>query len=218
MLCRYPYLVISVVFALSACTSNYSEQPIKPIRSTERLNDIWDNHYRFFIGQPTPTHFSVCHSMSCYKISEVSLDKQDWQEVLALFSKTDSAEEERHSIQQAIARLEILVGKQIGSQHDLARNQIASNRYGQMDCVDEATNTSVYLRMLENADVLRWHTTAFRTSRGIFQGQAPHNTATIIDTQTQTRYAVDSWFYANGKAPIIIQLDKWMSGWEPESN
>ena len=85
-----------------------------------------------------------------------------------------------------------------------------------MDCVDEATNTSVYLRMLENAGVLTWHTTASRMSRGIFQGQAPHNTATMIDTQTQIRYAVDSWFYENGKAPVIINLDKWMSGWEPE--
>ncbi len=218
MLCRYLYLVIAVVFTLSACTSPYSEQPIKPIRSTERLNDIWDNDYRFFIGQPTPKRFSVCHSMSCYKISELSLDKKDWQEVLELFTHTKSAGEERHIIQQAIARLEILIGKQVGSQHDLARNQITSNRYGQLDCVDEATNTSVYLRMLENAGILKWHTAASRTSRGIFRGQAPHNTATIIDTQTQTRYAVDSWFYANGKAPAIIPLDEWMSGWEPESN
>ncbi|MFC6805064.1 hypothetical protein ACFQE2_04865 [Methylophaga thalassica] len=154
--------------------------------------------------------------MSCYKISEASINKQDWQNILTLFANNDSAEDERHAVQQAIASLEFLVGIQISSQHDLARNQIASNRYGQMDCVDEATNTSVYLRMLENAGVLTWHTTASRMSRGIFQGQAPHNTATMIDTQTQIRYAVDSWFYENGKAPVIINLDKWMSGWEPE--
>ena len=213
---RYRTPFITLFLALSACSSPYAEHPIKPIRSSQSLNDIWDNDYRFFIGQPTPDRFSVCHSMSCYKISEASINKQDWQDILTLFANNDSAEDERQAVQQAIANLEHLVGIQIGSQHDLARNQIASNRYGQMDCVDEATNTSVYLRMLENAGVLTWHTTASRMSRGIFQGQAPHNTATMIDTQTQIRYAVDSWFHENGKAPVIINLDKWMSGWEPE--
>ncbi|MAX52401.1 MAG: hypothetical protein CMH22_10515 [Methylophaga sp.] len=156
--------------------------------------------------------------MSCYRISEVSLSEQDWSGILNLFNKTTNAHEERQAIQQAIANLETLIGKQIGSEKDLARNQIANNRFGQLDCVDEATNTSVYLRMLEKAGVLKWHTSASRTSRGIFQGQAPHNTATIIDTQTHTRYAVDSWFYGNGEMPVIIYLDDWKAGWEPESN
>lgn len=218
MMRRYLYSLLILASSLSGCMTHHSDRPITPIRTGQNLSDIWDNHYRFFIGQPTPSHFSVCHSMSCYRISEVSLTKEDWSDILGLFSKTMNAEEERLSIQQAIARLEMLIGQQIGSKNDLARNQITNNRFGQMDCIDEATNTSVYLRMLENAQALKWHTTAPRTSRGIFQGQAPHNTATIIDSQTHTRYAVDSWFYGNGEKPVIIHLDSWMSGWEPESN
>ena len=215
-MCRFPFPLLMMTLALSACTTYDSDRPITPIRSGQNLSDIWDNHYRFFIGQPNPALFSVCHSMSCYRISEVSLSKKDWSDILNLFNKTTNAHEERQAIQQAIANLETLIGKQIGSEKDLARNQIANNRFGQLDCVDEATNTSVYLRMLEKAGVLKWHTSASRTSRGIFQGQAPHNTATIIDTQTHTRYAVDSWFYGNGEMPVIIHLDDWKAGWEPE--
>jgi hypothetical protein len=79
------------------------------------------------------------------------------------------------------------------------------------------TDTSVYLRMLENQALLRWHRTGPRTSRGIFIGRAPHNTATIVELDTGNRYAVDAWYFDNGELPAIVPLQSWKQGWQPES-
>lgn len=42
-----------------------------------------------------------------------------------------------------------------------------------------------------------------------------HNTI-IIETQSQKRYAVDSWFHNNGQPAEIITLEKWKKGWKPK--
>jgi hypothetical protein len=87
---------------------------------------------------------------------------------------------------------------------------------GQLDCIDEATNTTVYLRMLAEANMLIFHQQASRTSRGgLF---SPHNTATIIEIESNTRYAVDSWFDNNGEPPAIIPLTLWKPDWKFGTN
>jgi hypothetical protein len=38
----------------------------------------------------------------------------------------------------------------------------------------------------------------------------------MIDTQSSVRYAVDAWYFDNGKPPAIVTLDSWKQGWRPE--
>jgi len=183
------------------------------------MHESWDLKLRSFIGFPTPDAFSVCHGLSCNQISDVSLQTSQWQRVRTIFSHTaDSALAERRQIQQAVALMEQLVGEQVGTTEDHAKNLLTGSRHGQLDCIDEATNTSVYLRLMENEGLLHWHQTAPRTSRGPFSGQAPHNTATIIELSSNQRYAVDAWFQANGEPPAMVKLDEWQNGWQPEQN
>jgi hypothetical protein len=107
-----------------------------------------------------------------------------------------------------------MTGQQAGTYKDRAKNDITKGLDGQLDCIDEATNTTVYLPMLAEANVLIFHQQASRTSRGgLF---SPHNTATITEIESNTRYAVDSWFDNNGKPPAIIPLTLWKSGWKPD--
>lgn len=204
----------------SACTAKpYSEQAITPIRLTSTMHETWDQTLRYFISFPTPEAFSVCHDLSCHSISNVSLSKQQWQNISALFSPVaDTPTIERQQIQRAVALLEKTVGQQVGTDSDNAKNILQGSREGQLDCIDEATNTSVYLRLLESENILKWHITAPRTSRGPLSGQAPHNTASIIDVTTNERYAVDAWFKANGEPPAIVKLTEWYQGWRPDEN
>ncbi|WP_438969909.1 hypothetical protein [Methylophaga sp.] len=207
-------------FLLSACAIKpYSEQAITPIRLNSNVHEAWDTTFRSFVGFPTPELFSVCHDLSCHSISQVHFSTQQWQRVEAIFNPAaTSAEMERQQIKQAIALLENIVGKQIGTDVDHAENHLTGSRQGQLDCIDEATNTSVYLRLIETENLLSWHQTASRTSRGPLSGQAPHNTATIIDIAQKQRYAVDAWFGANGEPPAIIYLSDWYQGWRPDKN
>jgi hypothetical protein len=211
-------LLLIGIILLPACHHQaYSNQPVTPIRAAKNIHDVWDQDYRFFVGFPTPAKFSICHDLSCSKISHISLQKNEWQQVTDIFSTpADHGEQERQQIQSAIALLETLVGRHAGTSADLAESQLQGSRQGQLDCIDEATNTTVYLRLLEHAGLLHWHHTAPRTSRGLLSGQVPHTTATIIETASNNRYAVDAWFDANGEIPAIVPLQRWQSGWRPE--
>lgn len=202
---------------LAACTTPYKEQAITPIRITHNIQETWDQSQRYFIGFPTPQAFSVCHNLSCQQVSNTSLSSADWQQISDVFHPAAvSPMHERKQIARAIALFETLVGNKVGTSKDLGQNELRGSRVGQLDCIDEATNTSVYLRMLDNQGLLKWHQAAPRTARGPFSGQAPHNTASIIETESGQRYAVDAWFFANGKPPAIVQLDLWKNGWQPQ--
>lgn len=207
-----------MVLLQTACSNQpYSEMAIKPIFLQQHLQQSWQSSHRSFIGFPTPDAFSVCHDLSCHRVSKVSLTGAEWQQVRLLFRpQAESAEAERQQIKHAIARLEQLVGEKIDTVGDHAKNRLTGSRQGQLDCIDEATNTSVYLRMMESEGLLHWHQSAPRTSRGPLTGQAPHNTASIIDTQSQQRYAVDAWYFANGEPPAIVLMSEWKQGWQPE--
>ena len=81
--------------------------------------------------------------------------------------------------------------------------------------VVENCSAETYLRMLEKQGYLHHHRVAERATRfGIFVG-APHTTAVIQENNSQTLYAVDSWFFDNGESPVIVKLTEWKAGWRP---
>tara|TARA_R110001583_G_scaffold177418_2_gene332557 strand:+ start:62132 stop:62824 length:693 start_codon:yes stop_codon:yes gene_type:complete len=201
--------------AIGCSTNNAALGPIKPIFIIDNLQELSASINRPFIGFPTPNNYSICHGHTCSRTAYIHLSSSQWSTIEALFSPPAvTAMQERKQIILAIALLETMTGKQSGTDKDRAKNYVANGVNGQLDCIDEATNTTVYLRMLSEANLLLYHQQASRTSRGgLF---SPHNTATIIDIKSQTRYAVDSWFDNNGEPPVIIPLALWKSGWKPD--
>jgi len=200
-----------------SCASAPDKLGIKPIRNINNLQHLSAANHTPFIEFPRFEMFSICHGNTCAKFSYISLSSSQWQHIEALFQEPAiSAAQEREQIKLAIALLETYSGEQSGTDKDKAKNDLSGGIHGQLDCIDEATNTTVYLRLLANAGLLKKHRQASRTSRGGLL--MPHNTATIIEPGSNTRYAVDSWFYKNGVAPEILPLSKWESGWKPEND
>lgn len=148
---------------------------------------------------------------------ETGLSRQDWQAVLAAYgSPAASAAAERVQIARAVAELERRVGALTGTSRDHGGTFGYGGGEGEMDCIDEATNTTTYLRLLAGAGLLRWHTVAPRANRGGLIGfRWPHNTAALEEIGGEI-WAVDSWFFDNGVAPVIVPLDQWLEGWSPE--
>jgi len=211
---------IAFLFAgnmLIACSPAVnSDSPIKPIRAIDNLHDIAYDINKPFITFPSPNKYSICHGHSCNKYAYVSLSQQQWQTVTDLFlPPANNAEQERELIKQAIALLEHLTGEQVGTYRDKAKNATSASTglHGQLDCIDEATNTTVYLRLLSDAKLLNFHQQSSRTARGGLL--TPHNTATITEKNSGIRYAVDSWFDRNGQPPAIVPLQHWKQGWKP---
>lgn len=92
---------------------------------------------------------------------------------------------------------------------------------GQMDCIDESINTTLYLTMLQKFGLMRLHRVEDRATRGWFLAGWPHTTAVISEIAmnrengTYRLWAVDSWFLDNGEPPFILPLETWKAGWEP---
>ena len=80
----------------------------------------------------------------------------------------------------------------------------ASGDPTQQDCVDEATNTTSYLLILERNGLLKHHSVGTPFSKeNLLRGVAgwPHWTAVLKETGSGQRWAVDSWIFANGENP-----------------
>jgi len=164
---------------------------------------------------PSPDRFTICYHGSCDEIAEVNLSTDQWLSIRSIFSDNNNARQERENIGRAVARMETIVGKITGTHVDKAGVFAHLGEEGQLDCIDESTNTSFYIIMMINDGLIRWHTIEDRETRGYFLFGWPHTTAVIRDTQSAQKYAVDSWFLDNGYPPYILPLEQWENGWKP---
>lgn len=165
---------------------------------------------------PTPKHIPVCSGYGCRIIDSVSLNDVEWCAVRALFHpRASSAIDERQQIARAIALIERFIGPKTDTTRDKGGTFPGLFEDGQMDCIDESTNTTFYLRLLVADGLIRWHDVGPDATRGYFLFGWPHTTATIRETGSGENYVVDSWFFDNGVEPVIIPIKQWRDGWNP---
>jgi len=168
------------------------------------------------ITEPTRNRYTVCFDHSCTTVVTDSLTQDEWEMATqALRKPAATAADERRAIARSIAVFEEIVGRHTGTFRDKGRNLHGFGQPGQLDCIDESTNTTTYLRLLEHAGLLRWHRVLEPSTRfGLFVGM-PHTTAVIEESASGERYAVDSWFLDNGMPPYIAKLAIWKAGGSP---
>lgn len=169
--------------------------------------------------QPVLDGFDMCHGGSCAEVSRVSLSESEWQQIRALFYPfSDDAETERKRIAEAIGVMERIVGIKTATHTDRGGTFGNSSFPGQLDCNDEAANSTTYMKLMQSSGFIRQHEILDIKLRGFFFRGWPHSTAAIMEKQTGQNYAVDSWFYDNGKPAVILPLDVWKSGWKPSDS
>ena len=154
--------------------------------------------------------FTICYNYSCNRTARVRPAAWEWQTVVNQFKPpARSAAEERQMIRRAIAVLEYIAGTQTPTFRDRGRNPIIDDWPGQMDCIDESTNTARYLELLQAQGLLRWHTVVGRAYRAphLFD---PHWAGQIVERETRDHYVVDSWHLDNGEPPFIQVLNEWL--------
>jgi hypothetical protein len=154
--------------------------------------------------------FRVCHGYGCYFQTPVTLTSGDRSRIAGIMaSGRKSAEAERAAIRRAVQVFEQRSTQVIGVADRPKMEFGAAREKGQMDCVDESTNTDHFLRYLKSAGMLRHHSVSRRESRGsFFDGRYPHFAAVLRDT-SGTLWAVDSWYEPAGGKPDIMRLAEW---------
>lgn len=160
--------------------------------------------------------FDICHSGGCADISRVALTNDEWARVSAEFEpEPQDAEDERSRIASAIGLLEQIIGDKVGTYNDFAGTFGAFSTPGQMDCNDEASNSTTYIKLMMQAGLIKHHELRDTKVRNFFLNGWPHTTAAIEDKSTGALYAVDSWFFDNGVPAVIVPLELWKTGWKP---
>ena len=161
------------------------------------------------VDRPLPD-ITICYNYNCNRSAHVRPAADEWNTVVNQFKPAArSAVEERQMIRRAIAVLEHIAGTQTPTFRDRGRNPIVDDWPGQMDCIDESTNTKRYLDVLQEWGLLRWHRVverAYRTPHLV----DPHWAGQIVERGTLDRYVVDSWFLDNGNLPYVQALNNWL--------
>ena len=156
-------------------------------------------------------HVEICHGYGCKFRSKLMLTASDEKEFAAIMaSGAKSPTAERQAIARSVAYFENRT-RQVTGVTDQRKSELgAAGIRGQMDCIDELTNTRTLLKHLERHGLLRHHDVAMNASRGfLIDGRYPHNTAVIRDASGK-KWAVDSWYAPMGGAPDILPLSEWL--------
>ncbi|MEZ5774333.1 MAG: hypothetical protein R3D33_06435 [Hyphomicrobiaceae bacterium] len=165
---------------------------------------------------PRGNTVTVCHAYGCKMQTRVRFTPTDIAELKKVMDKAkkgDNAEEERRAVAYAVGWMERFVGDKIGTSAD--RPGMEYDGPGdptQQDCVDESTNTTSYLLVLESNGFLKYHTVGTPFAKeNLIRGVAgwTHWTAVLKENDTGERWAVDSWIYENGENPAIVEASKW---------
>lgn len=161
--------------------------------------------------------FEVCKSAACRKKSALGYTGAEWAGSRGIFEPAPTTPEaERERIKIAVALMEQINGPKNGTAGDAPKNKRHLGTGNQLDCVAEAANTTVALLLVEKEGLLHHHCLGYPQHRGFLQGRYPHNTASIYELGTEDHYAIDSWFFKNGKPPVCIPLNLWRAGYDTD--
>jgi hypothetical protein len=182
----------------------------------DRTGPVSEHFESFQVTQPTSDAVHVCHSYGCRTQTKVRFGEAELAEIKALMTRTrkaDTPAEERRAVAYAIGWFERHVGERIGTKADRAGMDFAaSGDPTQQDCVDEATNTTSYMLILERNGLIKHHVVGTPFAKEDFTRGVSgwtHWTGVLKENGTGQRYAVDSWIYENGENPAIVEAEKW---------
>jgi hypothetical protein len=100
---------------------------------------------------------------------------------------------------------------------DRARNGMDERHLeGAMDCIDHSTNSDAFVQLLWDKGLLRHHHPGVREVRFAFLMFGEHWAATLVETATGARFAVDSWFFDPGFPAAVVALERWKAGFDPD--
>src|SRR3954468_15582207 len=93
---------------------------------------------------PTEDQIFVCHGYTCRIVTPVRFGASDITKIAGALAdgSLPDGKAEREALSQTVQTFETIVGARIGTSADLPGMQFGQGADNQMDCVDEATNTT----------------------------------------------------------------------------
>lgn len=219
---RAPLALISFFTALVVSTGLIAASAWSPDSAVDAYESVSKPlPPEYMIGRNGSVTLRVCFNWSCSRREAVTFTPGDMAlltERMATCSGT-SLHDRLQRVRIGIWQMELLAqARQPLIANDLAINANEETVIGRMDCVDNTSNTTAYLKILRDIGELTGWKVASPKVRNRFDVNAVHWTAVIIDSETGDPWSVDSWFRPNGHLPIVMPLRNWLDekkGWEP---
>ena len=155
---------------------------------------------------------AICHAYGCNASTEVRFSDAELKELHRFFVGVRNAEEERDTAARVVGLFYLLAGKQSPVWQDHGENDDDEELIGRMDCIDHSTNTTVFLRLMQQSGWLRFHDVAEPVQRGFW---AAHWAARLIERADGSEWIIDSWFFDPGRPAAVFPLDTWRRGAAP---
>ena len=161
---------------------------------------------QFSTKPPEGDTVTVCHAYGCKAQTPFSFTSSDIAEISAVMMhvrRVDSPSEERRAIAYAISWMERRVAPTVGTASDQPSiSFLGSGDESQQDCVDEATNTTSYLLVLERHGLIQHH----MVERPFAKDDLSHWThwaALIREKESGERFAIVYSSGAYGENPTV---------------
>ncbi|MBL4875482.1 MAG: hypothetical protein JKY10_03170 [Cohaesibacteraceae bacterium] len=118
---------------------------------TQANRDVGNWYDWQVVKQPSTNRIRICHGFDCHYQEPLIIDDGSIAKLGEIIAEgSGSAAEERQALAKAVQWFEILVGPIVGSDKDIGGFVgDASGERGQMDCIDEATNTTSLFLLAE---------------------------------------------------------------------
>lgn len=158
-----------------------------------------------------PTKLTACYGYGCRMEKAFAITSKMSDRFAAIMGAGKaSPQAEREAIRRAVAYYEDLSANAIGVRDKAKSPVVASGEKGQMDCIDESTNTRHILTYLANRGLITQHSVEQNVTRGaLIDGRYPHWTAVVKDKADGKKWAVDSWYEPAGGLPDVTELAYW---------
>lgn len=158
------------------------------------------------------TRIDICHGFGCHFRSGLDLGVADGKRLSRIMAAgVSSPKAERAAVSRAVRYYEDRAARAVGVRDRGKSDASQFGRRGQMDCIDESTNTRSLLLYLEKRGLLKHHTVDRNVTRGfLVDGRYPHSTA-VLREKSGKKWTVDSWYEPTGGPPDILPLSEWMT-------
>jgi hypothetical protein len=166
-----------------------------------------DAHFeKFATKPPRQDTVTVCHAYGCKAQTRFTFTESDITELRALMARVpreDTPAEERRALAYAIAWMERRVAPAVGTASDRTSIDLrGSGDPTQLDCVDEATNTTSYLLVLDRHGLIKHHAVDRPLAKDSLT-RWTHWAAVIKEKESGGRFAIDSGTGPNGENPTM---------------
>jgi hypothetical protein len=152
----------------------------------------------------------VCHGFGCHFKSKLALGVADGKRLSRIMAAgAASPKAERAAVSEAVRFYEDRAARVVGVRDRPKSDASQFGKRGQMDCIDESSNTRSLLVYLERRGLLKHHHVDRNVTRGfLIDGRYPHSTA-VLREKSGKKWTVDSWYEPAGGRPDIMPLSEW---------